>query len=247
MIIKHRAIGYAENGSGGFTIDYSLNYDRIGAGGVNTTARDLFRWEEAFYTNRIGGADFWPTMHTRGVLTNGDTIPYAFGLTHGTYRGAKVVEHGGSSMGFRAQLTRFPDLHTAIITLCNLGNAHPGELSERVADVVLAKQLHGEIPTAHPQPPRPKPTLPADVRLEDYAGRYYSPELDVTYTVALGEKGLTVKVAEEAAVPMTFSAADTFSAPIGGRLQFQRDAAHRVTGFLVQAGRVRNLRFDRSE
>ena len=47
-------------------------------------------------------------MLERGVLNNGQKIDYAFGISHGMYRGLATVGHGGSDAGYRSALPPLP-------------------------------------------------------------------------------------------------------------------------------------------
>jgi CubicO group peptidase (beta-lactamase class C family) len=118
MIIARRAEAYSPApGGAGFVLEYSTNFDRVGPGGVNTTVRDMALWDHSFDTGTLGGPEFRRTMLTRGVLTSGDSMPYALGLQHGEEGGLRTISHGGSSLGFRAHYLRFPDQHVSIFVL----------------------------------------------------------------------------------------------------------------------------------
>jgi hypothetical protein len=83
---------------------------------------------------------------------------------------------------------------------------------------------------------------PASAQLAEYSGDYYSEELQITYKLAVaGDKlQLTYRNAPPSALSPT--AADSFRA--GGRtFRFTRDERKRVSGFRLNAGRVRNLLF----
>jgi CubicO group peptidase (beta-lactamase class C family) len=138
QIIKDRATGYAQ-GKMGYTISMS-NWDETGDGNVYTTARDLYRWDQAFYTNALG-KDLMDMLHTQGVLNSGKKIDYAFGLVVSEYKGLKVVEHGGAWVGFRAALVRFPEQKFSVVVLANLETIDPSRLAFGVADIYLAGQL----------------------------------------------------------------------------------------------------------
>jgi CubicO group peptidase (beta-lactamase class C family) len=91
---------------------------------------------------------------------------------------------------------------------------------------------------------RQNPVEPGSVNLADYAGRYRSDELDVTYQIQpLGER-LTLKRGWESAAPLLPIYPDGFSVQ-GRTIRFMRDAAGRVTGFRVFAGRALDVRFTR--
>ncbi|HSM61863.1 MAG TPA: serine hydrolase domain-containing protein [Longimicrobiales bacterium] len=139
-VLAERATGY-QRGDAGWRISHAWNFQMGGDGQVITSIEDLARWDANFYDPVVGGAGLVDRLHTRGVLTGGDTIPYALGLVVDEYRGARRVHHGGSWAGFRAQLTRFPDQKTSVIVLCNRADASPGAYATAVADVVLADRF----------------------------------------------------------------------------------------------------------
>ncbi|MFC1659851.1 serine hydrolase domain-containing protein [Gemmatimonadota bacterium] len=139
-ILRERATGYAPS-DGGWAIEHAWNFQMGGDGQVITSVEDLLKWDRNFYHPVVGGQGLLDHLHTRGVLNDGDTIAYALGLSVGEYRGLRNVQHGGSWAGFRAMLSRFPEHHTSVITLCNRGDANPGALTSRVVDAVLASEL----------------------------------------------------------------------------------------------------------
>lgn len=247
MIVRNRAMAYAPNGAGGFRQDYWANFEKVGSGGLLSSVADLYRWDQNFYADRLGSRRFMEAMHSRGALALGDTLEYAFGMNIGAYRGLRTVSHGGSSMGFRAHLLRFPDQHFSVITLCNVGTANAARLSQQVADLYLAERF-----TAGSEPTRPESPEREGVRtialseaeLRGYAGEYHSRELKADYSLAMraGELYLRRPAAEDERLQPT--GRDTFRA---GRfeLTFRRDAQGQPAGFDLGAGRVRSIRFER--
>ena len=75
-----------------------------------------------------------------------------------------------------------------------------------------------------------------------YAGLFYSEELDATYEISAGDKGLVVQLGSEE-VELIPAAPDVFAGPFV--LEFSRDTAGRVTSFALAAGRVRGIGFER--
>ncbi|MDP2857126.1 MAG: serine hydrolase domain-containing protein [Bacillota bacterium] len=82
--------------------------------------------------------------------------------------------------------------------------------------------------------------------LADYTGRYFSPELDTTYTVSVAGSGLVLQHWRLDDAPLVFVGDDRFVARRSDspELRFERREG-RVVGFRVMAGRVRNLGFGR--
>src|SRR5215207_8336044 len=182
MAVPGRASAYSPAPEGGWRINV-WNNDIVGQGGVMTTVADLQKWDENFYTGKVGGAGFLKRQLQQGKLANGTTLSYAFGLTVGQYRGLPLVEHGGSSGGYRTIITRFPSAHTSVAALCNVSDANATALSHQVADIVLGPKF--TTPAAAREPVAAQATRStgvwASTDVAAFAGRYYSPELDATY------------------------------------------------------------------
>jgi len=247
-LVKGRANAYAV-GQGATRLDTPSN-ERAGAGGVFTSVRDLLYWDENFYTARVGGKALIEQVQTPGKLKNGNALDYAWGLTIGSYRGAKIVDHGGSLGGYRAHLIRFPEHHTSVAALCNLAIA-PSGLVRQVADVVLKDTLKEprQITTSGGARPTQTtgtaatPTL--DARAQgSYAGKYVSDEIDATFTVVTARTGLTLqRDTDREPITLQPTGPDTFRAR-GFTIRFEK-SGDRVTSLVVDAGRVRDIRFTR--
>src|SRR5262245_1155164 len=130
-IVKRRAYGYEPGANGGWRLDTPAG-ERVGAGGVFTTVRDLLKWDENFYDARVGGRALVDQVQSPASLSDGKPLRYAWGLEVGTYRGQRIVEHGGSLGGYRAHLIRFPAEHASVAALCNLGTIAPAGLARQV-------------------------------------------------------------------------------------------------------------------
>ena len=110
---------------------------RVGVAGVYTTVGDLFRWDQNFYDGRVGSSKLVKGLYETGTLNDGQRTNYAFGLYVNSYRGLRVIEHGGDLAGYRAWLKRFPDRRLTVACLCNLRAIPQGDLATRVADIYL--------------------------------------------------------------------------------------------------------------
>ena len=94
---------------------------------------------------------------------------------------------------------------------------------------------------------------PSQDALAQYAGRYYSPELDITWTFVAGDGHLVAKRRKYVDSKLTPLFTDAFNddwLPLMGYpttylVVFDRDASGEVTGLRVTGTRVRNLRFVR--
>jgi CubicO group peptidase (beta-lactamase class C family) len=247
-VIPNRATGYAPRPGGGFATSMS-NFEQTGDGAVQTSIEDLLKWDENFYHPTVGGPEMLAALQTNAVLNDGKKQTYALGLTVDSYRGLKAVSHGGSWAGYRAELLRFPDQHLSVATLCNLASTNPSQLARRVADVYLGDRMVAAASTPAPapqgQPAAPASTwAPSTTDLAAFTGSYYSPELETTYMVSVADGRLTVQ-RRRLRLALTPTTTDAFQAR-GVQFRFTREKG-RVTGFAVDAGRTRNLRFDKAK
>ena len=89
-----------------------------------------------------------------------------------------------------------------------------------------------------------KPTMdPSQVNLADYAGDYYSQELDVTYHFRLEDDILVVQIDKKATAACSISGPDAISMYLG-LARFRRGEG-KITGFELDSGRVKNLKFEK--
>ncbi|AEM71567.1 D-stereospecific aminopeptidase [Allomuricauda ruestringensis DSM 13258] len=144
QIINNRVVSYRKE-SDTFK-RYVQNFDALGDGNLITTIKDLYLWDQNFYRPKVGGAKFLDLMLTKGRLNNGDTIDYAFGLVHDTYKGLPTLSHGGAFLGFRTQFIRFPEQRFSIIVLASVSGSNPTGKAYQIADILLKDKLSASEP-----------------------------------------------------------------------------------------------------
>lgn len=166
LVAPGRVAAYEPGQDGKFLVDWSTNYDAVGAGGLMTSVNDMILWDDNFYANKLGKGTLLKELQTRGVLNDGKQIGYALGLEMGSYRGLPIVEHNGALFGYRTDILRFPQQKFTALTLCNVATAPVQSLARKVAEVYLAKSL------------QPRVSEPANMEAaawpsaEQYAGTY---------------------------------------------------------------------------
>ena len=257
-IIPRRATGYHRDGDGNLRIVHNYNFEIAGDGQLYTTVEDLLRWDDYLH-----GADR-PAIHesmlTEGTLNDGEPIGYAHGITPGEYRGLRTVGHSGHSWGFLTELRRYVEPRLSIAVSCNAEYGSPGELARRVADHYLADQLGPEESDDEEEDDvdeedggsPPVPSLSA-AELAEFAGSFFSAELDATYRFAVLGGGLVLHVEQQPALDVEPIAEDEFRVEFESRgwaaspaqLEFQRDGAGAVTGFSLSSGSERGLVFEK--
>jgi CubicO group peptidase (beta-lactamase class C family) len=243
VTVRGRAAAYSPTTKGDWRINI-WNNDIVGQGGVMTTLEDLLKWDENFYTGKVGGKGFLARQLKPGMLSNGQAITYAYGLQIGEYRGLPIVDHSGSTGGYRAVITRYPTVHTSFVALCNVSTADPSTMMRRVADVVLANRFTQPATTAQRQGPGARQagsSAPVPMgELAKLAGRYYSEELEAWYDVSATDRALIIKRPRN--TPDTLIATDSRTYRSAG---FTFHFASNAASFTLDAGRARGMEFVR--
>jgi CubicO group peptidase (beta-lactamase class C family) len=152
FVLPGRVAAYQPGSNGSFLVDWSTNYEAVGAGGLMSSVDNLLFWDRNFYENKLGKGTLLKELQTRGVLNNGKQIGYALGLELGTYRGLPLVEHGGALFGYRTEILRFPDQRFSVVCLCNFSTANGGAFARKIADVYLEKNLQADTAATAPAP-----------------------------------------------------------------------------------------------
>jgi CubicO group peptidase (beta-lactamase class C family) len=257
LIVPNRALAYEDKENGG---GYSLNvsyFELTGDGAVHTSVEDLLRWDENFYSAKVGGQGFLQELQEAGKLNDGKALEYAKGLFIGSYRGLRFVHHGGSWGGYRAQLLRFPEQHFSVACLCNVGNADPDRRAQRVADIYLADVMT-EPAKKNDDEKRPQKQVTVEVpaeKLAAYAGAFRSEELRATYSFGV-ENGKLILIGIHGGDGFIHSPRHLELRPVGQdvfvvddeglRFAFARGGQGSPTGFQLDAGRTKGIAFARN-
>jgi len=243
--VRGRAFAYSPVAGGGWRINV-WNNDVVGQGGLMTTVEELQKWDENFYTGTVGGPGFLARQLERGRLNNGTTLTYAFGLEVTSYRGLPLVEHSGSTGGYRTDITRFPTQHTSVVTMCNVSTADAVALAHRVADVVLGDRFTQPVPAAATRGVAQQAgstVVLSDAERSSLVGRYYSDELSATYD--LSATGGTLVLHRGRAARDTLRAVDHQTLRAGG-ITLHFAGAGNGTAFTIDNGRARGIEFARA-
>ncbi len=253
-VVPGRAAAYSPAGRG-WKVDI-WNNDLVGQGGIVTTLADLQKWDENFYDARLGGRAFIEMLESTEPFSGGGANDYAFGLTIQTYRGQRLVQHTGSTGGYRAALFRFPAQHTSIAMLCNASTANTTSLSLRMADLVLRESLAPAAPVAASAstPARSRSASSVAPRPAEHVaiiGRYESSELnDAVWEIAAGDGPNSLQLRRPRAPATVLVAADSafqYRDSSGLVLQFDALVRGRSPGFRLTGNRVAKIQFTRSK
>ena len=138
--IKNRAIGYTP----AWTLeDYEIF--TTGAGGMYSTVEDLFKWDQALYTEKIVSKNTLEEAYTSAKLNNGSETGYGYGWgIRENEDGGKIVRHSGGLNGFRTFIERDLQHKRTIILLTNNGSTYLGGILAALRNIQNGKEY--EIP-----------------------------------------------------------------------------------------------------
>jgi len=249
-IVKGRAYSYYKNDQGELKKSV-LSYANVGATSLFTTVEDLALWAVNFENVSVGNDNVMKMMDERYILNKGDTMGYGFGQGIGSYKGLVNKTHGGADAGYRTFINRFPEQHFSVIVFSNLASFNPGNIAYQIADIYLADQLAEAPPKTSEPPPagdQPKEAFEtSSVVLSEYTGRFYSPELETAYTLEVVNDTLVAHHQRHDDIKLTIKQKDGFSSSAWwtGNVDFTRNSSNAINGFKVNAGRIRNVAFEK--
>jgi CubicO group peptidase (beta-lactamase class C family) len=169
-IFPSNARAYSRSDDGTYKVTPD-NLVALGSSSLFSSTDDLAKWMINFDETTVGGHSAIAMMEQRGVLNDGTSIPYAFGVVNGTYRGQQTIEHNGGWASFSTFAGRFPKQHLGIIVLANTGSIDATDAAHRIADIFLERELGPAPPGAKSIASKPDVDV-APATLDSYAGQY---------------------------------------------------------------------------
>lgn len=249
QVIPGSSQGYeaAKDGTFDAVMDFASIY---GASSVNSTALDMTRWMANFRDGTVGGPEAVASLTTKGILTSGDTLNYALGLTVRKWRGRTLFTHTGGETSHRTWFGYFPEIDGGVFFSSN----HPSfslAIWTDIAGAFFADRLGPDAPVeATPEVADTTSTPPLTVeQLGAYAGRYYNEELETRYTLYVEGGKLMGRHRRVDPFPITHEKGESFKggAWFFSSLTFDRDPAGAVTGFMAANSRTRGVWFRKIE
>ena len=136
--VESRAFGHVDSAGTFIRRDQSITSAVLGDGGVYSSVEDLYKWDQALYGDEVLPQRVLENAWTPKPNTeHDDGEQYGYGWYVDTYSGHKVIRHSGSTMGFRNDFERFPDLELTVYVLTNRNSPEVIELTRQIADVFL--------------------------------------------------------------------------------------------------------------
>ena len=115
-----RVYGFEWQGNGHIVNDWNYLNGFVGDGGLYASARDLLKWDQALYGEKLVSQATLSEAFTSGKLNNGEETDYGFGwVVERSKNKGLTVSHGGLWVGFRTSIERQVDRKLTVIVLSN--------------------------------------------------------------------------------------------------------------------------------
>jgi CubicO group peptidase (beta-lactamase class C family) len=227
-VINNRALPYAVAGDSFESLPFGSDVYIFGAKGVVTTLQDMYKWDQALYTEKLVKAATLKEAFTPATLNNGQPDDYGYGWVIGKDHGLNLVMHDGSYLGYKTIIARYPDQRFTVIVLSNSNRVgSTGSLARRIAKLYLGERM------------TLTPTVKVDPAvLQSYAGRYRSDGGGPTTEITVDGNGLLLNITGQGVHRIEpLSATEFFDEDFESiRFSFNKDAQGNVTGFTFKAG-----------
>jgi CubicO group peptidase (beta-lactamase class C family) len=156
LVVKNRATGYVprtkETVAGARQAGYYLreegdylqvhrNSPHYGGSGLFTSVEDWYRWNQNFYSRKLGGKAFYDLIHQRNKFAH-DKDNDAFGLVFGNFRGEEIIWYSGGDTGFNSYIMRFPKQELTVVCFANLDVGGTAErYAHQVGNILLESKV----------------------------------------------------------------------------------------------------------
>jgi CubicO group peptidase (beta-lactamase class C family) len=143
-IIPNRAYGYSRAPNGEFR--YTPNaLTGLGSSSLFSTVNDLAKWVVNFDNAAVGGGKVMAMTRMGTQLADKSSVPYAFGIVNGVYKGLPMLNHSGGWASFSTFVMHFPKQRFGVVVLSN-GGLGAGRAAQQIADIYLEKELAAPLP-----------------------------------------------------------------------------------------------------
>jgi len=120
QILKDRASGYQILGKALVNAPYLDMTNAYSTAGMYSTVEDLYRWDQALYTDQLLSQESLDAMYTPYYGQDGSGGEYGYGWQISDYQDHIKVGHVGGINGFHTYIGRYLDDMITIILLSNI-------------------------------------------------------------------------------------------------------------------------------
>lgn len=144
--VPRLALAYERSADGWKDITYSPENSIYGEDGIYSTVNDLYKWDQALYTERLVSRATLEMAFTPGLNNERKEITtdilsrpssYGFGWFISSLKGEKDVEHPGGWSGYVTYILRVPRRRLTAIVLSNSSNGDVPEIAQEMVEMAM--------------------------------------------------------------------------------------------------------------
>jgi CubicO group peptidase (beta-lactamase class C family) len=185
-IIPQMASGYHLVTDDSLVVAPYRNYSMLkGAGDMYSTATDLLKWNNSFFSNTLFSEKTKATVfaqQSKTVVNSGDNYGYGWFMSSDKLQ---KYYHGGGTWGFSTYSAMYPDKQISIIILSNVSTLPISAIAEDVEKIVFGKPF--QIPTV-------AEVSKESVNLEMYRGTFISDSNKMALSISTVKNSLYAKL-----------------------------------------------------
>lgn len=145
--VPRLALGYAKRDGKWQDITYSPENSVYGEDGIYSTLNDLYKWDQALYSERLVSRStremaFTPARTSDGQEIRTEILPrpnsYGFGWFISSIRGERTIEHSGGWSGYGTYILSVPSRRLTAIVLMNSLNDDVPQIAEEMIEIAFA-------------------------------------------------------------------------------------------------------------
>lgn len=174
-IVKNRAVSYYANSQDEFKRNYFYNFALGGAGQLNTTVQDFFKWNENFKTFTVGNKALFDKMLVSGTFGGSKSTEEGMGLEIENYKGLKAYGYEGWFGGTVSKYLRFPNQDFAIFMVGN-NSGFDMDVFYSITDIYLKDSFKTTKSTKIKKQKKVKTVKLSVSNLKSYEGSYWQTE-----------------------------------------------------------------------
>jgi len=228
-VIQNRAASYALEEGIYRNGDYRSMTVPYAAGALLSTVEDLFKWQQALYSNKILRKDLLTKSATAYELKNGTKGDFGYGwfVNYVEVKGSPTLAHSGGISGFNSLIMYLPNEDVLVVVLSNFEDAKVQEITTNVATLTIGKELANEI-------------LVDNTVLNTYKGKYeMSSKTSRVALIRELEGKFIIEVVNEWKAELSAKSETIFNVKNvkpSATLEFVKDDKGNVTKFVINQG-----------
>lgn len=225
LVLKNRVSGYSRDEQGLKNASFLDMSWAAGSGGLYSTSLDLFKWNQAWFSEKIVSKESWKKVLSLQVPLKKEecNLGYGYGFTICTESGIASISHVGNINGFSSKIIMYLEQEITIIVLSNFAFTPLAKISQALEHIMLDKPY--QMPRKYVEI-----KISADT-LNNYSGKYSTKD-GQHFTITVEDGYLLFGYKNQSLKMYPCSETEFFSKIKDAQLIFKKDSQGKVNGLI---------------